>query len=534
MYKWAYDLAPEIANCKDVSPTLVPPLEINPPRYLQEYGRVLLRGSFFNELVKKDWLVTDPFDSLDDFWKFFRRGRFPRPSVLPRYPVAGNVVINDRDFAAQRLAGANPLMLRRVTFQELRPIFGGEGFIALINAVSPIANLNQLSQANGLYLADYAILAQGMNGKKYMPAPLALFGVINGELRPLAIQIEQEHHPQSNPIFTPQDASLIMWNIAKLMVQVADFAVHELKHHLYETHLAMEPFAVALARNMAMGHPISMLLQAHFHGMIFKNAQARHTLIAPGGQVESIIGMSLVDSQNVVRTAAQNYQFDRAALPVFLASHGLDDPAALPGYSYRDDALLIWNAISKYCTDFVGHCYSSDSDVASCDTELQNWLADVRSNNGGRIKGVPDVTTRESLVDVLTQVIFTCSAQHSAVNFSQYDYFAFVPNSPGSAYARPLPSAQSTGVTDLREILPPQDKSLEQTHLMWQLSKYRYDKLGTYEFVTFPPPYSDVVLDFRKALEDIEEVIQTRNETRPGPLRYPYLLPSNIINSISV
>lgn len=530
IYDWAYDLADEIANCKDP----IPPEENNTPRFSKEYASVLASGFARKRSVQVAWL-TNPFDSLNDYRRFFGRQRFRAPGVLDRYPGLNDVVISDADFAAQRLAGANPMMLRRVvrgTGNVIPRRFGG-GYGALRERLLPIADLTELLQLGRLYLADYGIVRQGMNGSKYMPSPVALFGVIDGRLKPLAIQIERAFDAADNPVFTPADADLTMWNIAKIMVQIADFAVHELKYHLYETHLAMEPFAVALARNMAMWHPISMLLGPHFHGMIFKNAQARHTLIAPGGQVESIIGLPLTRSRTIVRRAAQAYRFDEAALPAFLARNGLDDPIALPGYSYRDDALLIWEAIKNFVTDFVNHCYVADADVATCDTELQNWLGEVRSPNGGRLNGVPEVTTRAGLVDVLTQIIFTCSAQHSAVNFAQYDYFAFVPNQPGSAYARPLPNAQGPGVTNLGQILPPSGVALEQTHLMWQLAIYHYDQLGHYD-ITFPEPYATDVKNFRDKLIEVEEMIRARNEARTRSLRYTYLQPASIINSISV
>jgi hypothetical protein len=46
-------------------------------------------------------------------------------------------------------------------------------------------------------------------------------------------------------------------------------------------------------------------------------------------------------------------------------------------------------------------------------------------------KKVPkSFTNREDLINFLTKVIFTCSCQHAAVNFSQMATYGFHPNSP--------------------------------------------------------------------------------------------------------
>ena len=43
---------------------------------------------------------------------------------------------------------------------------------------------------------------------------------------------------------------------------------------------------------------------------------------------------------------------------------------------------------------------------------------------------MPKLDSEESLVEFLTTVLWTASAQHSAVNFGQFDYYSFVPNRP--------------------------------------------------------------------------------------------------------
>ena len=65
----------------------------------------------------------------------------------------------------------------------------------------------------------------------------------------------------------------------------------------------------------------------------------------------------------------------------------MDDTSRLPDYPYRDDALLIWGAISQWVEDYVNHYYSSDAAVQG-DTELQNWVAELVAHDGGRLNNV--------------------------------------------------------------------------------------------------------------------------------------------------
>ncbi len=55
------------------------------------------------------------------------------------------------------------------------------------------------------------------------------------------------------------------------------------------------------------------------------------------------------------------------------------------------------------------------------------------------IKGTPSFDSLDHLVDFLTTIVFTASVQHSAVNFGQFDYYAFIPNRPVTLHY-PMPA----------------------------------------------------------------------------------------------
>lgn len=114
-------------------------------------------------------------------------------------------------------------------------------------------------------------------------------------------------------------------------------------------------------------------------------------------------------------------------LPADLVQRGIADPQHLPDFPWRDDALLLWEAIHTWVGNYVSVYYVDDEAVIA-DTELAAWTEDLILN--GKVKGFKPIVLRTQLVDVLTMVIYTATAQHAAVNF---------PQRPLMSYPRPLP-----------------------------------------------------------------------------------------------
>ena len=92
----------------------------------------------------------------------------------------------------------------------------------------------------------------------------------------------------------------------------------------------------------------------------------------------------------------------------------------LPHYPFRDDGILIWNAINKWVSAYVTTWYANDNDVKA-DRELQAWGADIASpswgkvNNFGNGQGFDGIA---NLVEAVTMTIFTAGPQHAAINFA--------------------------------------------------------------------------------------------------------------------
>ena len=69
--------------------------------------------------------------------------------------------------------------------------------------------------------------------------------------------------------------------------------------------------------------------------------------------------------------------------------------------------------------------------------------------NKGKLQTVGDAVT------ICTNIIFICSVQHAAINFPQYDMYAFAPNMPVSLNGEP-PKNKVRRIRRARRIFSPE------------------------------------------------------------------------------
>jgi arachidonate 15-lipoxygenase len=473
--------------------------------------------------------IFDPLSEVEDFETLL--AILPKPNTIEHWR-------SDEAFAEQRLSGANPMKLRAVGHADHMPfpLPNGNGAGRLPGLK---ISLDDAIAAGRLYVTDYGDLgfvggATYKGIQKYLPAPRALYywspkeGGTGGQIQPVAIQVKE-----NAPVLSPENTDAAEWLIAKMCVQVADGNDHEMGTHLCWTHFVMEPFGIAIGRHFAENHPLGVLLRPHFRFMMANNELGFKLLINKGGAVERLLSGTLEDSLQICRNKYASWSFSDFAFPTEIKNRGLDSAEGLPHYPYRDDGLLTWNAIESFVTAYVQLYYPEDTTVAE-DTELQAWAEELAHPDFGRVKDIPDrILDRSQLSKILTNIVFTCGPQHAAVNFSQYDYMAYVPNMPLAAYC-PV-GEQGVPVTNdtLMDFLPPQGQAAFQVEIVDALTCYHYDRLGFYDNGDFTDPEALALIQkFQHDLEGIESTIDERNKSRVFP--YKFLKPSEILNSISI
>ena len=101
------------------------------------------------------------------------------------------------------------------------------------------------------------------------------------------------------------------------------------------------------------------LLYSHMRFMIAINVAARKTLINDTGVVPNGFSLGL-RSGELMSDAYQGWQLKNYALPNELRLRGVADKISLPYYPYRDDGLLVWEAIGEYVQKYIDIYYLDD------------------------------------------------------------------------------------------------------------------------------------------------------------------------------
>ncbi|XP_069775997.1 arachidonate 12-lipoxygenase, 12S-type [Narcine bancroftii] len=480
---------------------------------------------FLTRLVN---MIENSWDSLESFRRIFCRVK----SDVGVY--VSNHWMEDWFFGYQCKNGCNPCLVERC--REIPKNFPVTN--AMVWPSLKGSTLEQEIQKRNIYIIDYKILdgTQGnvISGKQqYVVAPICLlFQDPQNRLMPIAIQLRQQPGP-NNPIFLPSDPENL-WLLAKIWVRSSDFQLHQVLYHLCATHLLGEVCSVATLRQLPAVHPVFKLLIPHTRYTLEINTRARIDLLGESGIFARVIASGGPGLLSVTQKACQALTYRSMCLPDNLLDRDVED---LKDYFYRDDALLIWSAISKYIKNLMGLYYTSDQNVVE-DVELQAWLKDLVQEGLSEIPLYDwpvDFHSREEMNKFLTMVIFICSAQHAAVNNGQYDWSCWVPNTPCTMREPPPTSKAVPSMEEIMDTLPDISQSAVQMAISWHLGRPlpKQISLGTFEEMYFIEPEAiKVQTAFQQELKEIEKRIEERNSGLE--LKYQYLQPSKIESSISI
>jgi arachidonate 15-lipoxygenase len=462
--------------------------------------------------------------SIQQYLEFFK--------VLP-LPAS---YLDDRLFAHMTLAGPLPNKLKRIhCLPDDFPVTNAH----YQSVMGTGDTLEEALQEGRTFLWDFSLFdgvtggTFPLNQQKYIGSPFALFAIAKvklgaRQLTPIAIQCFKSKGT-ANPIFTPSNGTA--WEMAKMTVRSAAANYHEVVAHLTNTHLVIEAFAVSARRQLHERHPIMRLVQPHFDGTLSINKLAHEQLLRPGGGIDTVMAGEIGATRNMICEAIKAYNFDAEMFPHAMEAMGVVDREILPEYPYRDDAMLIWNAISTWVDSYVAIYYEND-DAILLDRELQAWWSEVSDmKSGGRISGMGAMVSVDYLTKALTHLIFTASCQHAAVNFAQGDFMSLVTNMPTALYAQMPTRLEGYKEADLLALLPPLHAAQSQVNLATLLGTLYFTKLGDYGVHLPDPKVRGLLQQFQDDLKQIEQTIYRRNKVR---IPYCYLLPSKIPQSINI
>ncbi|CAN0080276.1 unnamed protein product [Rangifer tarandus platyrhynchus] len=486
-----------------------------------------LKAGALEMVLKRVYTLLSSWTSLEDFDLIFWGQKSPlAEKVHQRWR-------DDELFGYQFLNGANPMLLRRCTSLPSR--------LVLPSGMEELrAQLEKELQNGSLFEADFILLdgipANVIRGEKqYLAAPLVMLKMDpSGKLLPMVIQIQPPSSiSPTPPLFLPSDPPLA-WLLAKTWVRNSDFQLHQLQYHLLNTHLLAEVIAVATMRCLPGLHPIFKLLMPHIRYTMEINTRARTQLISDGGIFDKAVSTGGGGHVHLLRRALAQLTY-RSLCP-------LDDLAdrrllGTPGALYARDALRLWEITARYVEGIV-HLFYRGDDVVKGDPELQAWCREITEVGlrQAQERGFPvSFQSQNQLCHFLTMCVFTCTAQHGAINQGQLDWYAWVPNAPCTMRMPPPTTKEDVTMATMMGSLPDVRQACLQMAITWHLGRRQPDMvpLGHHKEKYFSDPKAKSVLNqFQTDLENLEREITARNEQLDLP--YEYLKPSHIENSITI
>uniref|UniRef100_A0A452S6G8 Polyunsaturated fatty acid lipoxygenase ALOX15 n=1 Tax=Ursus americanus TaxID=9643 RepID=A0A452S6G8_URSAM len=489
-----------------------------------------LKAGALEMVLKRVYTLLSSWNRLEDFDQIF----WGQKSALAE--KVHQCWQDDELFGYQFLNGANPMLLRRSTSLPSR--------LALPPGMEALgAQLERELQNHSLFEADFILLdgipANVIRGEKqYLAAPLVLLKMTpNGKLLPLVIQI-QPPSPSSPtpPLFLPSDPPLA-WLLAKVWVRNSDFQLHQLQYHLLNTHLVAEVIAVATMRRLPGLHPVFKVHTPPSPSLFRPQREEtarEQTIWQQQCFCQFTVSTGGGGHVQLLRRAVAQLTYCSLCPPDDLADRGL---LGIPGALYAHDALRLWGIIARYVEGIV-HLFYHRDDVVRGDPELQAWCREITEVGlcQAQDRGFPvSFQSQKQLCHFLTMCVFTCTAQHGAINQGQLDWYAWVPNAPCTMRMPPPTTKEDVTMATVMGSLPDVRQACLQMTITWHLGRRQPDMvpLGHHKEKYFSSPKAKAALNqFQTDLENLEREITARNEQLDLP--YDYLKPSRIENSVTI
>lgn len=464
---------------------------------------------------------------------------FPPTSSVPA--MVANWIADDAEFARQRLGAANPNVIARYTgsSSDLNSLLANGKGAANMQALQQ--QLQDALAAGELFVCDYRpvlgkVRTLRTNQPWSVPVVFFAFDRRTDALTPAAIQLNDGGY-----WFTPADDAN-SWLLAKLHAASADAQWWFSGTHLFNTHTIDMVFGIAALNLISQGklsfnHPMVVLLNPHLVKVydinnVVYDAQTNAPGIYQKGQFCDIfLPTGRIGLYELVSALYKDYDFSANAFPAALAARGMDSESFRGSFPYRDDGQVWWSAIEFFTSKVINATYATDQDVAS-DEALNAWMTLVAKtfNHDGTTR-FAFTPTKQALTDLMTNLTFVTTAQHTAVNNTMFDTYAFLPN---GAFSMMQPPPEGPGVTDeqLYASLPdPQDSSqlmgaiygqigfvmagtAHVPYLVWRNGSREFlHEMFPYDKSTQPAQYAAVEGFFDK-LQDAKQTLENNQKAR--------------------
>ncbi|KAI8652571.1 Manganese lipoxygenase [Fusarium keratoplasticum] len=361
----------------------------------------------------------------------------------------------DRRFAEQSFTGTNPTTIEKVSKDLLTEFIdtakrdGWDYWAKTLPQIDPkslfMQDTRYFRKAFGAKPDEELKHKEPASDDNWACSAVTLFQLHDdGKLHPIAIVCDYKVSMKNSvTIFnqrkSPADSSDKekndwAWRYAKTCAQVSDWIRHEVSVHLTRAHMIEESLIVATHRTIPMEHIVFKILQPHWYKTLSLNAAARSTLVPQ--VIKDLVGVNPDYLYRFVRYEFENFDYVKSYIPNDLSNRGFPNTAEgladkkYKNYAYAKNMLSMWKAIRKYVMSMLLMYYDKNTadKMVKEDKYVQDWCKEVQTN--GWIKTFPNIQTLDQLCDALTMSIHIAAPFHTAVNYLQNFYQAFVLSKP--------------------------------------------------------------------------------------------------------
>lgn len=181
--------------------------------------------------------------------------------------------------------------------------------------------------------------------------------------------------------------------------------------HVYQWHIVTAALLMTMVNTLSAGNPVRKLLEPQSHYLIpFDDvlllgwsALAPPTSIATAGQ--------FIELLDLYATGREFFDDDPTTTLERFGFTESDFTVREPWDQYPNVGRLleIWDATGRYVNTYLDQAYATDQAVQR-DQEVQRWIAESGNEDGGNVRGLPTLDTKDALKRVLHSLIYRITA----------------------------------------------------------------------------------------------------------------------------
>ncbi len=316
------------------------------------------------------------------------------------------------------------------------------------------SEMDDLAENGLLYFIDFSIFTtvkpQKVDGStRFTPATITLLQqhLTTKALTPIAVRVsgyeDKNHQIYTDPSKGSTTPSAWLYALQAAKVSITVYGIW--LGHVYHYHIVSAAMLMTLAENVPDGHPLRKLIDPQSKHVIEFNTLLLliWKAIAPPASIAS--ASQFLELSNTFATGREFGDDDPIAT---LERHNIreadfTEKEPWDKYPIVKDYLEVWQATAKYISAFVEETYSDDAAIVA-DQALQDWITASGNPGGGNLRGLPEMTNKQALKQVLTSLIYRLTIHGvGRLNKTSQPALSFVANFPPCLQQDVIPSPSS-------------------------------------------------------------------------------------------